>query len=252
MQGRTNTYKKNFSGKKLSERFLSVRGAIVIAVVALIALAVVRLALHRPVFGESIANYFRSNRTLNSEVIALQTTLQKYSSDQARLALLQSENDALKAELGRPNRMHGTLASVLFPPGRSLYNTFVIDAGTDEGVNVGMRAYAFGSIALGTVTEVSPTRATVTLYSAQGKETSGTAGTSGTALTLVGRGSGEYEIHMPRDISFSQGEVIAEQSTGAHVLATIIEITADPRDPFQLLRAKAPVNLQALKWVIVE
>jgi cell shape-determining protein MreC len=252
MQRRTN-YKKSFaSKKKLVERLLNVRSLIVLISVVLIAILIVRLALHKAVFGESVANIFRSKRALSSEVVALQTTLQKYAADQSLLTTLRAENDTLKAELNRPDRTHGTLATVLFPPGRSIYDTFVIDAGTDAGINVGARVFAFDSVALGTVTDVSPNRATVQLYSAQGHETPAFASGSNIALTLTGRGSGEYEIHMPRDVHFDQGQSIVLQSTQTRVLAVIQQITADPRDPFQVIRAKVPVNLQALKWVVVQ
>ena len=72
------------------------------------------------------------------------------------------------------------------------------------------------------------------------------------ALKLLGRGNGEYEVHMPRDIRFDVGSIIAYQSSTPTILAQIERIVTDPRDPFQRLLAKAPVNLQALKWVIVK
>lgn len=250
--------------KKYIRQLVTIRGIAVLVIVALVAWGIVRLALHRPLFGVSVANYFKTNRTLSHDVIALQTTLEKYSADEAELVLLRDENTALKSEFGRnvggsvvsgtmeKGTEKGILATVLFPAGRSIYDTFVIDAGSVQGIRDGARVYAFGSVALGTVTSVEENRATVQLYSASGRETSGTATGNMIAMTLIGRGGGEYEIHMPRDIHFEQGQVIAEQTTVPHTLATIIEITADPRDPFQKIRAKAPINIQALKWVIVE
>ena len=127
----------------------------------------------------------------------------------------------------------------------------VIDAGSAEGVSEGAVAYAFDSIALGTVASLDSHRAVIQLYSSPGRQTSGTAEGSETTITLIGRGGGEYEVRMPRDMHFSIGELISYQSIESAILAKIERIATDPRDPFQRLLAKAPVNLNALKWVIV-
>jgi cell shape-determining protein MreC len=127
-----------------------------------------------------------------------------------------------------------------------------LDVGQSEKIEVGQTVYAFGSIALGTISEVSANSSTVLLFSASGRQTAGTTAGSDIAVTLIGRGAGEYEVRMPRDIIFEQGGVISAQSLGVHPLATIQKIITDPRDPFQRLLAKAPVNLQTMKWVIVK
>jgi cell shape-determining protein MreC len=223
-----------------------VGGALVLAVVAW------NIAHHAPLYRDVVATSVETRKTLEKKVTALQTTIDSYASVEAQLAVLQSENSQLKAELGRSDHPKGILATTLFAPGNTLYDTFVIDAGSDQGIVLGQTAYAFGSVALGTVSAVQQHTATVLLSSDPGRETSATVVGSNTAVTLIGRGAGEYEVHMPRDVKFSVGDTIQYESTVPHILATIQEVTSDPRDPFQRLLAKAPVNLQNLKWVIVE
>ena len=75
---------------------------------------------------------------------------------------------------------------------------------------------------------------------------------SGISVVLTGRGSGEYEIRMPRDISFAVGDVIAQQSSDTKILATVEKVTGDSRHPFFTVRAKTPVTLQTLPWVIIK
>jgi cell shape-determining protein MreC len=158
----------------------------------------------------------------------------------------------LKAEFGRSDHIKGVLARVVVPPNRSIYDTIIIDAGVDEGITIGQNVFAFGSIAIGTISDVSTNSSTVSLFSASGRQTAGTTTGSDIAVTLIGRGAGEYEVRMPRDIVFEQGGGISTQSLGVHTIATIQKIVTDPRDPFQRLLAKAPVNLQTMKWVIVK
>jgi cell shape-determining protein MreC len=205
-----------------------------------------------PIYSDSAALALDSKQFLIKKVIALQTTLDVKNAELVTLSTLESENNALKAELGREGHIKGILARVIVPPNRSIYDSIVLDVGQSEKIEVGQTVYAFGSIALGTISEVSANSSTVLLFSASGRQTAGTTAGSDIAVTLIGRGAGEYEVRMPRDIVFEQGGVISAQSLGVHPLATIQKIITDPRDPFQRLLAKAPVNLQTMKWVIVK
>lgn len=193
-----------------------------------------------------------SKQSLIKKVISLQSAIDSQSSAMTELSTLRSENISLKNELGRTDHIKGILARVTVPPNRSIYDTIVIDAGVDEGVTVGQNVFAFGSVAIGTISDVSKNSSTVLLFSASGRQTAGTTSGSDIAVTLIGRGAGEYEVRMPRDIVFEQGGVISTQSLSVHTIATIQKIITDPRDPFQRLLAKAPVNLQTMKWVIVK
>lgn len=116
---------------------------------------------------------------------------------------------------------------------------------------MGQTVYGFGSIALGTISDAAVDHATVSLFSTSGRETSGNVGSGNVAVTLIGRGGGEYEVRLPRDLAFTVGDLVSYQSVHTAVLAEIERIVTDPRDPFQRLIAKTPINLQALKWVIV-
>ena len=158
----------------------------------------------------------------------------------------------MKTNLNRRSIIKGILARVIVPPNRSLYDTIILDTGSSDGISIGQTVYAFGSIALGNISDVNENSSTVSLFSSPGRQTSGTTSGSDLTVTLIGRGDGEYEVRMPRDIVFEQGGVISQQSLSVHPLATIEKIVTDPRDPFQRLLAKAPVNLQTLKWVIVK
>ena len=205
-----------------------------------------------PIYGDAISLSTYSKQSLLKKVIALQSELDAKNASLVSLSTLEKENESIKAELEREGAIKGTLARVVVPQNRSIYDTLVIDIGSDENVAVGQGVYAFGSVALGTISEVLEHSSTVLLYSASNRQTSGTVTGSDLSVTLIGRGAGEYEVRMPRDIVFEQGGVISQQSLSVHPLATIEKIITDARDPFQRLLAKIPVNLQTLKWVVVK
>lgn len=200
---------------------------------------------------ETIYNSLMSKRALIDKIAEMQTVIDSYNAELivARQAI--EENDRLKSELNRNQKPEGTLAHVLTLPNRSFYDTFRIDAGTNQNIEVDQTVYAFNSIAIGTISNVEEKNATVLLFSAPGRDTPGTASGTDVAVTLVGRGGGEYEVRIPRDLQFEVGGLITHQSIHIGLLAQIERVDTDPRDPFQKLYAKAPVNLQALKWVMV-
>jgi cell shape-determining protein MreC len=230
-------------------------GIIIVSGVIFIALATLftkKIISHvPPVYGRTTSDQFLSKQALISKINTLQTTLESYDARLTTLSQLQSENTALKAELGRVPAPTGILANVLTLPNRSFYDTMNIDAGSAEGIKKDMTVYAFGAVALGTISNVDMHTATVLLYSAPGHQMAATAVGNNVAVTLIGRGAGEYEVQLPRDVPFDIGSMIALQSTDVATVATVEKIITDPRDPFQRLLAKVPVNLQALKWVIV-
>lgn len=246
----------NTQNRKRSRRPMLVGGVVGIVAIGIIWLIVrslsARIITSVPtVTGDQVSHAFLSKRALMSRVTELETTIASYDAQLSNLALLEHENAALKAELGRGIEPKGKLAHVLTEPNRSFYDTLIIDGGSDSGIHEGQIAYAFDSVALGTISAVTPTTATVLLYSAPERETPGTSVGTDVTVTLIGRGGGEYEVRMPRDVRFEVGGMIAQQSIHVANLARIEKIVTDPRDPFQRLLAKAPVNLQALKWVIV-
>ncbi len=249
------SYSRNTKQYSKCRRLVLIGIGIVVAIIvvrSIVKLVVTNTIAHQPlVSAGTVVNTLSSKRALVDKLTELETTLQSYDAKLSTAALIQAENVELKAQLNRVPTTRGTLAHVVTLPNRSLYDTVTVDAGTAEGVIEGQVVYAFGSIALGTVSAVASDHATVTLFSAPGRETSGTVAGSNVAITMIGRGGGEYEVRMPRDVAFAVGDLVAYQSTDSAVLAEIERIATDPRDPFQKLYAKAPINLQALKWVIV-
>ncbi len=247
--------KKQFNKKRnISKVFVSIGIAIVVLGIAglIVRLIMNKVSSNIPLASATtVYSTLLSKRTLVQKITELQTTLESYDAQITTATLLKAENTELKAELGRTVHKDGVLAHVLTVPNRSIYDTFVIDGGFAEGVRVGQTVYGFDNIALGSIDTVSDSHATVALFSTPGRSTSGTASGTDVAVTLIGRGSGEYEVRIPRTLQFQVGGLIAYQSTDTAVLAEIERIVTDPRDPFQRMIAKTPINLQALKWVIV-
>ncbi len=247
-------FKRSRRNSSLASIFFRVAGIVLLCVVLIFLFrSVLRNAPGVALQTENVLDQFSSKSELLDKIALLENTIQSYQQGTNEVALIREENESLKRELGRSDvEQKGILARVLTAPNRSFYDTIIVDIGTDQGVTEGQIAFAFDSIALGTVTEVGKNRSKVQLFSAPQRETSGTAEGSDVTITLIGRGAGEYEVRMPRDVSFAVGELISHQSISFAILAKVEKIVTDPRDPFQRLLAKAPVNLNTLKFVIVK
>ena len=173
---------------------------------------------------------------------------------QAKLALataLEDENKKLKAILGRAEEKPGILAGILTTPHQSLYNTFQIDAGSVEGINQGDKVLVGNATLVGTVTAVEAHTATVTALSSPGNKVSAVIAGSDITLTVTGRGGGDFEVELPRAMAFIDGTPILSQGAYSKVIAVVEKIISDPRDPFQKLLARTPVNIRSVKWVTV-
>lgn len=196
---------------------------------------------------------FQSKRASTQKIEELTTLLHAQESSLAELSVLQKENKELKELFGRTSEDPGILANVIALPTQSLYSTLVLDAGSAEGVEQGMVVLAFDATELGIIDSVSEHRSIVLLHSSPGKETSGTiVGESDTQVKLIGRGGGEYEVRIPRELVFDPGMLIITQSVFPKPLAQIEHISTDPRDPFQKILAKTPVNIKNTRWVTVK
>lgn len=246
-----------FNGRKKQQTQITIVRIILALILLGIVFFVVRGIVRKrhivppAVYADMLEPILSSKAKLIKKVIELQTTIHGYDARLTRAKVLEKENEALKKELGRISGTVGIVAHVQTVPNRSFYDSFIIDAGSLEGVTEGATVYAFDSIALGTITRVSERSSVVTLFSEPDRQTTGNVLSSDLAITLVGRGGGEYEVRMPRDVSFVVGDLIVSQSTTPTVLAEIKKVMTDPRDPFQKLLAKTPVNFTALKWVVV-
>ncbi len=205
-----------------------------------------------PISHEVVYLQSLSKQSLIKKIQAQQSELERLLALQAENAVLVKENEMFKLEFDRSDsKKEGILARVITLPDKSLYDTMIVDAGEDQGVSVGQTVYAFGAVGLGTVSSVGKQQSTVLLFSAPGRETAATTTENTINVTLIGRGGGEYEIRMPRDVVFHEGDVVTEQTIHSAPLATVQKIVGDPRDPFQRLLAKMPLNIQNISWVFI-
>jgi cell shape-determining protein MreC len=212
----------------------------------------------------------KENESLKSQLSEKEATLSNYNS-------VLDENAKLKEIFGRKSeKSNMILGAILSKPNRSPYDTLIIDVGAEEGVAVGDKVFAQGSVPIGRVSLVYSHSAKVILFSTAGEKTevvvslspnpldiNSASGVASDVLApliqsgkdvfmqLVGRGGGNFEMILPRDFILEKGTEVHLPGITPYVVATVATIISDPRDSFIKALLVSPVNIQELKFVQV-
>ena len=199
----------------------------------------------------SYVGFLDSKETLKERNDELEQEIQELRLKLLSKDFLLQENKELKAMLGRVSGRDVMLAAVLSKPNNSPYDTLIIDIGKDKGIEKGDKVLVGGEIVVGTVGEVYARSSKVELYSSPGLTRDVVLGGSGIPATAKGKGVGNFEIILPRDVSVVLGDVVTIPDIDLTVLGSVLYIGKDPNSPFQTILVKSPVNFSELKWVEV-
>ncbi|KKQ87989.1 MAG: hypothetical protein UT09_C0006G0023 [Parcubacteria group bacterium GW2011_GWF2_38_8] len=172
-------------------------------------------AVFRPILvlgnniGEKLSNtgsYFYSKESLLLENRNLKSQLNEMSAVVSNHNSILNENLEIKEILGRmPAQASMILAGILSKPNRSLYDTLIIDVGTNNNIAVGQKVFAFGSVPIGRVAEVYANSAKIVLFSNPGEKTEVIIPDKNVFMQIVGRGGGNFEMILPRDFVLEKG-----------------------------------------------
>ena len=205
--------------------------------------------------GEKFGNlgaYFTSKNSLYLQNQTLQSQLNEEEMRMANYNSISDENIGLKEILGRKNEKTSmVLATILSKPNQSIYDTLVVDVGAKQGIKIGDTVFAFGNIPVGRISEIYPSSSRIILFSNAGEKTQAIISGKDIFMELVGRGGGNFEMILPRDLTLQKGDQIVLPGINPYVLAIVQTIISDPRNPFTKALLTSPVNIQELKFVEV-
>ncbi len=144
------------------------------------------------------------------------------------------------------------LAVILARPPRTPYDSLLIDIGEDEGLVVGDEVFAERDYAIGSIVEVLKGTAVAKLYSAPDQKIDVLIGDSTIPVVAEGRGSGNFYIKVPKNISVHEGDQIIIPSMKNKVLGTAERVDSDEGDAYSHVYFKMPVHLYSLHYVQVK
>ncbi len=194
--------------------------------------------------------------TPKADIIAQNTDLknqiESYKAGLLELQIVRDENTKLRTELSYiKNPSDVVVARILAKPSQSLYNSLVIDQGSKDGVVLGQLVVTQGTIGLGKISSVSANTATVELFSGPQFDSNLVMNNQNITVPAKGKGGGNFEIHIPREIVVTDGDILGLPEHPSVAVGVVKSIIFDPRDPFQTVLARTPLNLQELNFVEV-
>ena len=217
-------------------------------------------ALARPIWKaeESIKRGFsatfpsvQSKRSLSAENQKLKTALEEAGLSLIEKEFAVAENHELKKMLSFSLPEERTVAAeVLSRPGVSLYDTLIISAGTNRAIEVGDLALSAGGIALGRVARVNGNTSAIKLFSSP-KERTDIILPDGSPAAAEGRGGGNFEIRLPREMSVEIGREARLSGFSGKIIGIIESAEADSSDFFQTVRVRTPENIFRINFVKV-
>lgn len=187
---------------------------------------------------------------------ALAEENKKLREEISRLQSLSLHNDVLRAENAtlrdmfslREAHPEGVAAPVLSNPSVSPYGTFVIGAGTIDGIETGSYVISSPRVAIGQVLEADLHTSLVGLFSAPGEKNEVII--NKIRVSYVGRGDGNGLIVVPRGISIKEGEAIRFAGQ-PFAIGFVGFVSNDPEDAETKVLVRVPVNLPSLSFVYV-
>jgi hypothetical protein len=170
----------------------------------------------------------------------------------ATIIELQRENAELKQFLNTRVSSSSVVAYILKKPPFSAYDTFIIDAGTNNGVQNGMKVYAMGKVIIGEIVDATSRTSKVKLYSSNGEKYEVFIGDENIQAPATGRGGGAFEATLPRDVKVSEGDTVTIPHLTTTVFGVVRKVIADPARAFSTLLFSQPINIYEQKWVEID
>lgn len=198
----------------------------------------------------SFVNNFRNKDALVMENNLLNETVAIMETKVLDRNLLAEKVAKLEEALGRVRSDDRMVASVLVGPGRSPYDTLVIDVGTEQGVNIGNMVVYSGSGAIGEIVEVSSNSSKVKLYSFPGQEHSVIIGSRYLPVLAYGRGMGNFESKVPQDSPVAVGDSVVSVK-GNLIFGKVSVVEEKPAEPFKRIFFRVPFNITEIQTVEV-
>lgn len=194
---------------------------------------------------ETKEDLIKQNNALYDEISTLRR--EAFEAD-----VLREENGRLRELLNRPESGEAVAASVLSRPSSSPYDTVIIDAGEQAGIQKGNIVSVEGGVAVGTVSDVYSDTSLVVLFSAPGKATPVLiSAATATPAVAEGWGGGNFTVRLPRDAAVEVDDPVILPTLSPHVFAVVESVESDESDSFQVVRFRVPVNVSTLRHVLV-
>ncbi|MHB0978047.1 MAG: rod shape-determining protein MreC [Minisyncoccota bacterium] len=199
----------------------------------------------------NLATFFKSKNSLIEENQILRDKLASSELANISLQTIGDAENSLLTNFGRVSPNKFITAAVLVHPPQTPYDSLIIDAGAVDGVSLDAEVSLPEGPKIGTVTEVFSRSSRAKLYSSNGEETNAVLERSEVPVTLVGRGGGNFEIALPRDVAVEIGDKILSANLASTVIGIVGDVEMKPTDSFKKVIVRSVANVYTLRFVVL-
>ena len=188
----------------------------------------------------------RENQALRNELARLQMRAADYE-------IMKEENESLRAFVHLAENANGLTAPVVSSFRASPYGTFLIGAGTEDGVQEGNLVLVgdpqLGGFVVGRVEDADGGQSLVKGIFAPGERTEATI--QGIGVTVEGRGGGQARADAPRDAEIQPGDPVISANFGVRAIGIVGRVEEGTGNASQRIYIHLPIPLTSLEFVYV-
>lgn len=189
---------------------------------------------------QSVQTLSIANKGLEQQVLLL-------TAENADRNILANENERLKSAFGANEKEKIVYATILRRPPFSLYDTLILDAGSERGIQVN-DVVVFGSVAIGTIVESGKGYGKAQLFSSAGNVFDGMLG-GNIAMQAKGLGGGAFESVIPLGASVSIGDAIILPAISSKIFGLVQKIEDKQAEGFKRVLFTLPINVNQINSV---
>ena len=198
----------------------------------------------------SLSGYLRSQSSLAQENATLTSRLKVLEERAALASSALDEISTLKRVVNLAESAKGTAAPIVSSVVASPYGTFLVGAGSSEGIVVGSYVLSPEGFAVARISSVRLHDATALELFVSGSTIPGVVGTS-TPLTVRGVGSNNAKASVPHSLSVAVGDVVVSSEVEGRPIGVVGHIDQNPSSADMTVYIGLPVNIAVLEYVYI-
>jgi cell shape-determining protein MreC len=191
-------------------------------------------------------SYFSSKKSLENESDELKKQISDLKLETLSNEILKYEYKTLLQQVDKSSEDQ-KIAKVLFKPPYSSFNNLIISSQKD--ISIGEKVF-YQNIILGEVVEINSQEAIVKLYSSSGHKSVSKLN-NGNEFEVVGKGSGQYEMVLPKDVEILENDPVIYPAEEIVLFGIINTIFATEDDLFNKVLFNIPVDFADINYVQV-